>query len=105
MSWGSRPEAGPHSEVPSFSLFPLLVSCGFYGILSPGSRSEYNPGLTPTLFSYPASTHAGRGEVWERLEGVLGYRVWGSSGWHLCGQLELPCGNSGPGLSHPGPCS
>lgn len=105
MLWGSWSEGGPHSAVLSFSLSPLLISCGFRGILSPGSRSEYNPGLTPTLFSSPASSHVGRREVWERLEGVLGYGVWGSSGQRLGGQVELSCGNSGPGLCHPAPCS
>lgn len=87
MSWDSWSESGPHSTVFSFSFSLLPVSCGFRGILSPGGRSEYHPGLPLTVSSWIASASVGgRSTMCERMEKegsrVLSVgRLWAVPGW------------------------
>lgn len=85
-AWDSWSEGGPHTEVPPFSFFLLLLSCGFHGILSPGSGSEYNPGLAhPDCLLFPCQHQCGV----ERSVGETGKgsrvssvgRLWAVPGW------------------------
>lgn len=85
-AWDSWSEGGPHTEAPPFSFFLLLLSCGFHGILSPGSGSEYNPGLAhPHCLLFPCQHQCGV----ERSVGETGKgsrvssvgRLWAVPGW------------------------